>query len=244
MSKKPIVYIVSNRRDYKDTTIHYLKNQYIKPLIEIVDCIPLIIPTAGSSFNAKDLTRGADGILITGGVSNVHPSHYGEELNFDAELIDQERDSLSIPLIQEILKQDIPMLSICRGFQELNVSCKGSLHQAVHELEDKLDHRSNPDLPIKEKYEEQRHKVTPQKGGILEKIGLLEEFTVNSVHQQGIKNIGENLFIEAIAEDGLIEAISVPNKRFALGVQWHPEGDFWLNDSSRKIFEAFKESII
>jgi putative glutamine amidotransferase len=91
--------------------------------------------------------------------------------------------------------------------------------------------------------EHQAHKVSAQKGGWFEKMGLPSEFTVNSIHTQGIEQLGSGLHVEALSEDGVVEAISVPGKRFVLGTQWHPEGDWTLNSASQKIFETFGQAI-
>jgi len=242
MSRKPIVYIPCNRSDINGASTHCVQHQFIRPMLEIVNSIPLLIPANGESFNLDNLDN-ISGILLTGAASNINPKKYGAKLNFEESLIDNDRDSLTLPLINDILERDIPLLAICRGYQEMNIALGGTLHQKVQEVKGKLDHRANYDLPVKERFEEHKHRVTLQKSGVLESIGLDKEFTVNSIHQQGIDKLAEGIFIEAIAEDGLIESFSVPNKKFALGVQWHPEGDFWQNENSVKIFEAFKAAL-
>ena len=125
----------------------------------------------------------------------------------------------------------------------MGVSLGGSLHQKVQEVPGKRDHREPQSDNLKIVYETPAHKVHTEKGGLFEKIGLPSEFEVNSLHQQGVDRLGNGLHVEAVSDDGLIEAFSVPGKRFILGVQWHPEGDFQLNGSSRKIFEAYGEAL-
>ena len=138
---------------------------------------------------------------------------------------------------------DKPVMAICRGFQELNVVMGGTLHQRIHELPGKNDHRGGKDRPLKDIYERQAHSMITQKGGLFERLGLPAEFTVNSLHQQGVDKLGNNLQVEALSDDGVIEAISVPGKRFVLGTQWHPEGDWYLNDTSKRILSAFRDAV-
>ena len=110
-------------------------------------------------------------------------------------------------------------------------------------LPGKRDHRAAKDLPLKEIYELQAHKVETKKGGVFEKMGLPAEFTVNTLHQQGINKLGDHLHVEAVSDDGIIEAVSVPGRKFVLGTQWHPEGDWYLNKSSEKILASFGDVV-
>lgn len=240
MSKLPIVCIPSNYiREPAGAPIHAVRNQYIRALVEVVQCIPLIIPAIGDKFDLRQIADKIDGILLTGAPSHVNPATYGAERDFEPECLDIERDETSLPIIRNAIDLDIPTFAICRGFQELNVTCGGTLHQFVHKLPGHLDHRAQRDLPHEQRYELLRHKVRAQTGGLFEKIGLPQKFDTNSLHQQGIDKLGSGLFVEGIAEDGLIEAVSMPGKRFILGTQWHPEGDFWKNPVDLALLQAF-----
>ena len=236
--KKPVVLIPSNIIYKNEMPCHFVRDTYVQALMSVAGCTPLILPvTEGFDFDA--VTDFVDGILLTGSPSNVCPSHYGAERVFDEKLLDLTRDATTLPLIRRAAEKDIPLIAVCRGFQEMNVAMGGSLHQKVQELPGKRDHRERQSDNLKIVYEPPAHKVRAEKGGLFEKIGLPAEFAVNSLHQQGVDRLGNGLHVEAISEDGLIEAFSVPGKRFVLGVQWHPEGDFHLNASSRQIFEAY-----
>ncbi len=92
-------------------------------------------------------------------------------------------------------------------------------------------------------YETQAHKVVSKKGGVFERLHLPPEFTVNSLHQQGVDKLGTGLYVEAISDDGIIEAVSIPTKKFVVGTQWHPEGDYYLNKTSEKILSAFGDVV-
>ncbi len=243
MSSLPIIGIPCNRLEFKGAPIHAVKQQYIKALVEVTKCLPLLIPAIGQNFDLRSIAGRIDGLLLTGATSNVCPSNYGAAREFEEHDLDIDRDATTLPLIRAAIEMDMPVFAICRGFQEINVACGGTLHQHVHKQPGKLDHRGDYSLPVREQYEVQRHKVLTQKGGLFERLGLPAEFTANSLHQQGIDKLGSGLFVEGLAEDGLIEAISVPNKRFILGTQWHPEGDFWMNPTSVSLFEGFGRAV-
>jgi len=240
MSKqKPVVLIPSNIIDRNGLPGHFVRDTYVQALLDAAGCIPLVLPVTADKITLDEIAKIADGVLLTGAPSHVCPARYGAEQTFDDSDLDLTRDATTLPLIHHLIELDKPLIAICRGFQELNVAMGGTLHQRVHELPGKNDHREPKNVPLKTVYETPAHKMLAEKGGWFEKIGLPAEFMVNSLHQQGINKVGDGLFVEARTEDGIVEAISVPNKRFILGTQWHPEGDFRLNRSSVKIFEAF-----
>lgn len=240
MSRRPVVAIPANlTRDIHDEPIHSVKHQYIRPLVEIVGAAPLILPAIGGE---ADLA-GIDGILLTGAPSHLNPCNYGAARDFGDEFLDDARDSTSLPVIRAAIARDIPVFAICRGFQELNVVCGGTLHQYVHKVDGRRNHQPPRDVPREKWYETPQHKVGIQQGGLFARLGLPADFAVNSLHTQGVDKVGNDLLVEAIAEDGTIEAVSLPGKRFVMGTQWHPEGDFWLNPPNRLLFEAFSKAL-
>lgn len=241
--KKPIVCVPCNIIDFDGTKAQAVRDTYIRALVEIAGCSPILIPVLEDSIDAGDIISRVDGFLLTGSRTHVSPSCYGGQREFGDEFLDPARDATTIPLLQQAIAADKPVIAICRGFQELNVAMGGTLDQSVHAGEGRLDHRGKKGMVAPELFAHQAHKVHAQKGGWFEKIGLPQEFTVNSIHEQGIKKLGTGLHVEALSEDGLVEAVSVPGKRFVLGTQWHPEGDWHLNQSSHRIFEAFGASL-
>lgn len=243
MSHKPIVCIPCNRVDIDGMSAHTVKHSYIKALVEVADCLPLLIPVTDAGLDYKSMLHMADGILLTGSPSHICPTRYGCDREFQENELDIDRDHTSFPLIKAAIDMDMPLIAICRGFQELNVVNGGTLHQYVHKVPGKMDHRSDRTKPLAERYEQQRHKMRLQKGGIFELLGLPDEFMTNSLHQQGINKLGNNLRVEAMCEDGLVEAVSVINKTFIIGTQWHPEGDFWINQTSRLLLEGFGRAL-
>lgn len=137
----------------------------------------------------------------------------------------------------------MPVLAVCRGFQELNVVCGGTLHQRVHEVPGLDDHREDDDAPMDTQYGP-AHVVHLTPGGLLHTLaGGRDDVHVNSLHKQGIAQLGAGLAVEAVAPDGLIEAVSVVDApAFALAVQWHPEWRHAQDPLSTAIFRAFGDA--
>jgi putative glutamine amidotransferase len=124
----------------------------------------------------------------------------------------------------------------------LNVALGGSLHQKLHEVEGFIEHREDPSAPVEVQYAPS-HAMHVQPGGVLAGLGLPAEFEVNSIHTQGIERVAPGLRVEAIAPDGLVEAVSVEGgKAFALAVQWHPEWQVSSNPIYLALFQAFGDA--
>ena len=135
------------------------------------------------------------------------------------------------------------MLCICRGFQELNVALGGTLHQQVHEVTGRLDHREDTEAPLETMYGP-AHDVVVAPGGLLSSIVGARSFRVNSLHSQGVDRLAPDLHADATAPDGQIEAVSMPiAKSFLLGLQWHPEWRWSESEMSRAIFAAFGAAV-
>ncbi|MBB3103515.1 gamma-glutamyl-gamma-aminobutyrate hydrolase family protein [Azomonas macrocytogenes] len=201
--------------------------------------LPLVIPALGNLIDRDALLESVDGLLFTGSPSNVAPQHYNGPASAAGTQHDLARDDTTLPLIRAAVRAGIPILGICRGFQEMNVAFGGTLHQKVHETSPYQDHREDPLEPLDMQYG-QRHSLTVQPGGLLEMLGLPPKIQVNSLHGQGVETLGSGLRIEASAPDGLVEAFSVEAAdTFALGVQWHPEWQVQSNPHYLAIFQEF-----
>ena len=244
MSRSPIVLVCCDHiQNYRGTAAHVVRDTYIRGLVRLSGATPILLPMIGAAFDPHVLLDMVDGILLTGSNSNIAPSHYGAEQEFDDDLIDNARDMTTLPLLRIAGERDVPVFAICRGFQELNVACGGSLHQFIHDLPGKKDHRHSRDLTMSENFHNHAHKMKTQKGGLFEKWGMPPEFFVNSLHAQGVDRLGDGLMAEGISDDGVIEAVSMPDKSFVVGVQWHPEGDCFINPPSGKVFEEFGKAL-
>lgn len=240
--RKPVVLLPADVKQLGEHPFHMAGHKYIMAVAEAAGALPLVVPAINDQLDIDELLAMADGILLTGAVSNVHPSHFGQTVHNPELPLDPARDALTLNLIHAAIKAEVPLLAICRGFQEINVGFGGSLHQAVHEVAGLNDHREAKDSPIEVQYG-QSHLVNLVVNGQLAKIVGAQEMMVNSIHGQGIDTLGAGLVAEAYAPDGLVEALRVANaKSFALGVQWHPEWKVMENPAYLAIFKAFGEA--
>lgn len=242
----PLILVSADTRSFQGYTWHAAISTYINAVAGISRAMPLIIPAIGGDLldqaAMKDLLSRADGLLITGSRTNVHPENYAVAPSQHHEPYDPARDSTTLPLIAMALEMDLPLLAICRGLQELNVALGGTLDTEIQTIDGRADHRAPVDDDEHVRFA-LAHSVAVRRGGALEQILGACAIHVNSLHRQAIGRLAEGLQIEAEAEDGTIEAVSVPGKAFALGLQWHPE--YWashkpLEDAaSTAIFQAF-----
>ncbi len=224
-SSLPLVGILANTDDGNNNwTFHRAGDKYIAAVINGAKCIPIIIPALTDLYDVDDFLDRLDGLFLTGAPSNVEPHNYGGDPSREGTAHDPMRDSCSLPLIRKSIEHGVPLFAVCRGTQELNVAFGGTLHQNVHELPGKNDHRMRRDLPPDQRYEE-RHPISVSQGGyLMELTSGASEVMVNSLHAQAIDKPADSLIVEAVSDDGVIEAVSVRDaKAFALGVQWHPE---------------------
>ncbi len=210
----------------------------------VAGALPLIVPSLTRAVDIAGLMDVCDGFVFTGGRPNVHPRHYGEEATEAHGLFDEERDELTLPLIRACIAKGVPILGICRGFQEFNVAFGGSLYPEIRDLPGRINHRMPQDVPLAEKFA-YRHVVNLTKGGTFAKLFGADQVTVNSLHGQGIKATGPRIIVEGHAPDGTEEAILVQDApAFALAVQWHPEWNAAEDAVSRPLFAAFGKSML
>jgi putative glutamine amidotransferase len=237
----PFVLVPCDNRLIGGHYYHALGRKYADAVRLAADSLPLLVPTGGAADLLPYLEL-CDGIMLTGSPSNVHPSHFGQEVRDPALPLDQERDAATLPLIRLAVARGIPLLAICRGLQEINVAMGGSLHQAVHEVPGMRDHRERPDAALDEQYGPS-HEVDIVPGSHLAQILGVPRISVNSLHGQGIDALAPGLVAEAIAPDGIVEAVRVgAHPGFSLGVQWHPEWKVLDNPMSVRLFRAFGDA--
>lgn len=239
---RPIVIVPACTRDFGEHPYHATQYKYVDAVVLGADCAPMILPSLGAALDLETVLDLCDGIMLTGSASNVHPSFYSEEVLDPSLPQDLARDETTLPLIRAAVARGVPIIAICRGFQEMNVALGGSLHQAVQTVEGKMDHRENPALGLDEQYGD-AHKVQLAPGGMLERLLGVAEIPVNSLHGQGVNELASGLVVEASAEDGLVEAFSVRTAPgFTLALQWHPEWRITHNPYSMKMFGAFGQA--
>lgn len=238
---KPVVLVPACNKLLGDHPFHVAGRKYVEA-VRLAGAVPLVVPRleADEIEGVLDL---ANGVLLTGSASNVHPSHFGEAVHDESLPLDPERDAWTLPLIRAVLARRMPLLAICRGAQEFNVAFGGTLHQAVQEVPGHDDHRAPAGQPAEVQYGP-AHAVHVVPGTRLAGIVGTEPFEVNSVHGQGMKRLAPGLVVEAKAPDGLVEAFSHAGAAgFNLCVQWHPEWKAAENPVSRRLFAAFGEAV-
>lgn len=239
-AKRPLIGIPADRRQIGPQPYHMVTEKYLTAVLDAAGGIPVIVPAIGRELALDDLLQTVDGLLFMGSPSNVEPHRYRGEPSAEGTLHDPHRDDTTLPLIPKAVAAGVPVLGICRGFQEMNVAFGGSLWQRLHEREGLMDHREDPSQPLDVQYGP-AHEVELVPGGVLQQFaGGHERITVNSLHWQGVKELGAGLVPEAFAPDGVVEAFRVRDaRRFALAVQWHPEWRVMENPFSRALFAAF-----
>ena len=241
--RRPLIGLSADCKLLDGRRYHTLGDKYARAVAEAAGGTPLVLPAMVEQMDLDAVLAVLDGVVLTGSPSNVHPSRYGQPPAESAEPYDEARDGLTFGLLSATLERGVPLLAICRGFQELNVALGGTLHANLHEQPGCFDHRAPRSDDIDVRYGA-RHSVRLRSGGVLQGVLGAEQVEVNSLHRQGVDRLAERLLVEATADDGTIEAVSVRDSRgFALGVQWHPEYRVLDNDVSRRLFEAFGKAV-
>jgi putative glutamine amidotransferase len=215
-------------------TIQFQNIEYIDYMAD-QQAILVFCPTLGRPDGIPALLDCLDGLIVTGG-DDVDSRQYGEEPLSDEWKTDVLRTTYEKELIRLALKRDLPILGICRGCQMLNISRGGTLFQDLpSQLPSSIDHKKPPG-PVWN-----HHPVTLETHSRLYDIVGERRFPVTTSHHQAIKTCGQDVVVTARADDDVIEAIEIPGARFALGVQWHPEGSPDTN-SSQKLLQSFIET--
>jgi putative glutamine amidotransferase len=195
--------------------------------------IPILFPPIVNAEIDRYLSL-VDGVILSGG-TDVDPNIYGELPIPQMGSVDPMRDTFELKLTYSIIKEQKPVLAICRGCQVLNVAAGGSLWQDINtQIKNSLKHNQQAPLNFAS------HLVRLTNGSMLNKIYENEKVGVNSFHHQGIKSLGLGLTSVAWADDGTIEAVEGVGN-FMVGVQWHPER--MLDSEHIKIFKAFIEAL-
>ncbi len=213
----------------------YIMNQTYVRELERRGALPVMIPLHMSEATLRGIFETLDGLFLPGG-EDIDPSNYGEERHELLGPVDRERDRTELLLTRWALEAGMPILGVCRGVQLINVAAGGTLYQDLTSQRPDLNkHDFYPP-----KYERFRisHAVRIEPDSRLAQIlGHIHE--INSMHHQGIKELGQLLRVVAMAEDGLPEAVEVPELPFVLGVQWHPEELAKTDQHSADIFYHF-----
>ena len=243
----PLIGVTACIRPIERHEFHAVAKQYVRAVVDAAGGLPLVIPALGEALEVGEIIGRIDGLLLSGSPSNVEPRHYSGPPARAGTKQDHARDATTLPLIRRAIAAGVPVLGLCRGAQELNVALGGTLHQHVHELPGKGDHRAVASDDNDTRYAPV-HSVRLMPGGLLARLAGAVEARVNSLHAQAIDRLAPGLAVEATAPDGVIEAVRLadgPDARpavFALGVQWHPEWHIANDRLSRAIFAAFGDA--
>lgn len=240
---RPVVAVICDRIRYFEHPVHAAPETYLRALHEAAGVMPLLLPVSPEMLDLPTLLATVDGVMLPGSPSNVAAERYRAEPLPGDTLTDEYRDATVFSLLPQVIKRGIPLLAICRGFQELNVFFGGTLHRAVHERAGALDHREGDhDRPLACWYED-RHRVELTPDGLLASLVDEKQVYVNSLHHQGVERLGAGLRIEALAPDGLVEAFSAPAASgLVLGLQWHPEMSLGHSPLAQQIFSRFGDA--
>lgn len=238
----PLIGVTACVRPEGDVAFHSVNEKYINAVVVGARAQPVLIPALGEQ-NLPALLADLDGVFITGSPSNVQPRLYGAEPSPRGGPHDPMRDATALSLIKLAVQSGVPLLGVCRGCQEMNVAFGGTLHQHLHEQPGRLDHR-RIHRGTQDDQHGPRHGVRFTEGGLIANLYGALEAQVNSLHGQGIDALGEGLLVEAVAEDGTVEAIRVADApEFALAVQWHVEWRPRDNPLSIAIFDRYAQAV-
>ncbi|BBU32242.1 gamma-glutamyl-gamma-aminobutyrate hydrolase (plasmid) [Burkholderia sp. THE68] len=238
---KPMVGVVCDRFFVGEYDLHSAKHSYVRALMTCAQVSPVLIPASRDVEAVADYLDGVSGLLFPGGASNVEARLYGGA--DDAEmLVDPDRDHVALELMRGAAARGMPLLGICRGFQEMNVAFGGTLHPDIHASGHSEDHLEDKREALLERYRYRHEIELADDGALVTLAGGARRVRVNSLHRQGVARLAPRLAVEARAPDGLIEAIRLEGHPFALGVQWHPEAMVASDALSRALFEAFGAS--
>lgn len=232
MARVPVGVTIGNSREAE---IFALRDDYVRA-VETAGGLPLVLAPGhmddAAALAAEYLDR-VEALVLSGG-ADVDPALYGEDRHETVTRVLPERDAFELALVHEALRRDLPTLAICRGHQLLNVAAGGTLFQDIaSQVEAAAVHD-----PDQERWE-RCHDVAVLPGTRLREILGQERISVNSFHHQAVKELGQGLVLSARGcDDGVIEGMEMPGRRFVIGVQWHPES-FWDRPPGfQPLFEA------
>jgi len=248
--KRPVIGVIGNTYLAENRfPSQRVGEKNLKAIVDVTGALPLMFAGCPELTDVGALLDAVDGILLTGGRANVHPTRFGVEPSAKHEPYDERRDATAIAVAEACVARGVPLFGICRGLQEMSVAFGCSLHPEIRELPGRVNHRmprlENGDIhPDHQVIFADRHDVHLTPDGTFAKLYGRNTIRVNSLHGQGILNLDCRVIVEGTADDGTIEAIRIADAPgFALGVQWHAEYDPQSNPVNRVLFEAFADAV-
>jgi putative glutamine amidotransferase len=248
--KRPVIGVIGNTYLAENRfPSQRVGEKNLKAVVDVTGALPLMFAGCPELTDVGALLDAVDGVLLTGGRANVHPSRFGVEPHAKHEPYDERRDAVALAVAEACVARGVPLFGICRGLQEMSVAFGCSLHPEIRELPGRVNHRmprlDNGEIhPDHEVVFGDRHDVHLTPGGAFAKLYGKQTIRVNSLHGQGILELGGRVIVEGVADDGTIEAIRIADAAgFALGVQWHAEYDPQRNPVNRALFQAFGNAV-
>lgn len=240
---RAVIGVIGNQYVIEDRyPVHAVGQMNSEAISGPAGCMPVMIPADPHFVSVDELLVTCDGFLLTGGRPNVHPEEYGEAETEAHGAFDRARDAIALPLVRACVERGQPVLGVCRGFQEMNVAMGGSLYPEIRDLPGRDNHRMPPDGTLEEQFA-LRHIVSFTPGGVFHRLLGAPEVLTNTLHGQGIKDVGTRVIVDGHAPDGTPEALYIDGAPgFAMGVQWHPEWNAQNDPVSRPIFAAFGDA--
>jgi putative glutamine amidotransferase len=216
-----------------DTPAHLLPREYADAVQRAGGIAVLLPPDPHATEHPDEILDLLDGLILAGG-SDVDPDAYDAQRHPETIGTNPERDASELALAQRAIERDLPFLGICRGMQVLNVSLGGTLLQHLPESHGHTEHRRNAGS-----FEGNDHLVRLASSSLAARAAGEESHRTLSHHHQAIDRVGEGLVVTGHSViDDLPEAIELPDRRFVLGVQWHPEAD----ETSRLVASLVEEA--
>jgi putative glutamine amidotransferase len=217
-----------------------MSQRYVLTLSD-AGAVPLLIPLVDD-----ETLRGAyetlDAVFLPGG-ADIDPASYGTEPHPLCDKTDRERDRVELALARWAMADGKPVLGVCRGMQLINLAAGGTLYQDLAEqMKGSIKHDYFPFSGQNFTRDYLAHEVTVSAGTRLAKIFGAGELPVNSMHHQGVRDLGKGLVVSAMAPDGLVEGLEGENGRYVVGVQWHPEALTERQEAARDLFAQFVET--
>lgn len=241
--QRPVLGVISCNRDVEGQAAQAVMTRYLVSALTYADAAGLLVPAMPALMHAKEVATRLDGLLLTGTPSNLDPKRYGELVDDAPGPFDPDRDEMTARLIDAMLEAGKPVFGICRGFQELNVAFGGTLRRDMAEHPELIPHHAPSDASFNQ-YFEHIHPVKLVEGGVLHKAYQRDELDIVSVHYQGVDKLGAGLNVEAVAPDGVVEAISTHvNGAPVLAVQWHPEWRAHEDGDRQKFFQLMGKAL-
>jgi putative glutamine amidotransferase len=214
----------------------YAANPPYVHAIEAAGGFPVLLPLWQEPESVLLLRGRLDGLLLMGG-GDVDPERYGEARHPETQPPEGARDRVEVELLRQALDDDLPLLGICRGIQVLNVVQGGTL---VQHIPAQLPGALNHEMTVG--HEDRRHPIAIEPDSRFASIVGATRHDVNSYHHQAVGTLGRDVRVVARTEDGVVEAMELPGRTFALAVQFHPERMVGDDPAMRRLFEAFVEA--